>query len=193
MGAPLNTSWSREDLDRWFEQVHHELRKIAASERRRVAGAPGAPGTTSLLHLAYERLAGQDELTLESPKHFFAMAAKTMRHILVDRARAATALKRGAGQRPASLTDVEPWLVGRFSDEHELSLLLDLERAIDALAERDEELVRLVEHHIHLGMTLEEYAELIGVSHSTIKRRWRLARAHLSRVLGAERAGSLDA
>ena len=175
-------TWSREELDAWFELVHRELRDLATAQRRRSAG-PAASGTTSLLHLAYERLARHEQILVEDPAHFFSLAARIMRHVLIDQARAAQARKRGAGTRALPLDELEPWLMGRFADESELATMIDLEGALEQLERHDDELVRLVEHHIHLGMTLEEYASLNDVSLSTVKRRWRLARAHLSRAL----------
>lgn len=168
---------TRDELDAWFSEVHGELRALAASQRRR---AGGGAGTTSLLHLAYERMASQRALRVESPEHFFAIAARTMRHVLVNRAQAMRAQKRGGGARPASFDELELWLEGRSLSEADLVRMLDMESALNALAAEDEELVSLVEHHVHLGLTLVEYAELTAVSVSTVKRRWRVARAYLT-------------
>lgn len=174
--------WGRDELDVWFGQVHLELRKLAASQK---SGKPLAPGTTSLVHLAYERLARTESFEVREPSHFFALAAKAMRHVLVDHARACLAHKRGAGSPHEPFEELSFLLGGRFSTSRELELLLDLERALESLTQLDPELARLVEHHIHLGVTLAEYAELTGTSLSTVKRRWRLVRARMSTMLDA--------
>lgn len=179
------TEWTREELDAWFVLVHRELRALATSQRRRRGLASNA-GTTSLLHLTYERMARQDVLNVKSTEHFFAIAARVMRHVLINRAEAMSAQKRGGGVRPTSFDEIEPWLQGRSLRERDLVRMLDMESALDALAMEDQELARLVEHHIHLGMTLGEYAELRQTSLSTIKRRWRLARAYLTKYLDDE-------
>ncbi len=182
MGAMVPGTWTREELDAWFLLVHNELRGVATSQRRRNPGIFEA-GTTSLLHLAYERLAHQKVLSIENPEHFFSLAARMMHHILVDRARAASTQKRGGDTDTIPLDELEPWLQGRFATEADLAMMLDMEDALEGLSKHGEDLVQLVEHHIHLGMTLEEFARLREVSLSTVKRRWRLARAYLSEAL----------
>ncbi len=128
-------------------------------------------------------MARSDTLVVRDVKHFFALTARIMRQILINQAHALQTSKRGGDAHVYSLEELEPWLQGRFLGEEELVQMLDLEEALEALSQEDEELVELVEHHIHLGMTLNEYAELRQVSLSTVKRKWRVTRAYLSRAL----------
>lgn len=168
-------------LDDLIPLVYQELRHIAQGQRRRWAGDP-EQGTTTLIHLAYERLSRQDALALEDREHFFAVCAKIIRRIMINAAEARHAQKRGAGVAHVPFRELEGVLLDHY-DEDRLATLLDLEEALVELEQTHEELVSLVERHIHAGYTLEEIATLDGVSHATIKRRWRRARAFLGAAL----------
>lgn len=157
--------------------------KLLAHRHRYHWGGPVAPGTTSLVHEAYLKLAGSTPADLPSRRHFFAIASKTMRSILVDHARAHQRAKRGGGE--AHLPVEEELLVARRRSVEVLALddaLRDLERLEPKLGE-------IVELRCFGGLTVEETAETLEISAPTVKRRWALARAWLYRELGAPAPG----
>ena len=166
-----------------FERVYSELRKIA---RRQLRAAPPLQTlhTTELVHEAYVRLSGAAHWSTRDRFHFFALTAQAMRRVLIDHARKRTRQKRGGRGIPLSLEDVDVPVAER-ADE-----LLALDSALARLEETDEELARLVEWRFFAGLSVEEIAELHGVSDRTVKRRWRLARAFLLQELAAQGVGA---
>ncbi len=167
-------------VDRLFPVVYAELRRRAAAYlRQERVGHTLQP--TALAHEAYLKLAAQEGLRVQDRAHFMALAARAMRTILVDHARSRRALKRGGGRTPARLDDA---LVVAGPDAQAFD---DLDRALQRLAERSERQARVVELRYFGGLTVEEIAELAGVSPGTVKRDWTLARAWLYREL-SERA-----
>jgi RNA polymerase sigma factor (TIGR02999 family) len=135
--------------------------------------------STGLAHEAYERLIGQQTTTFQNRAHFFAIAARTMRQLLVDRYRARHAEKRGGGATRVSLSAADlasPSVVD-----------LDfLNRALDRLAVQDSRQAQIVELRFFAGLTIEDTALAIGVSPATVKREWAMARAWLRRELTDE-------
>ena len=122
---------------------------------------------------------GQRDLHWENRAHFFAIAARAMRSILIDHARTRCRLKRGGAAVPISLAAVAgAGLVDR--DEH----LLALDAALTRLAEVNEEACRVVEYRYFAGLTLEEVAAVLGTSVATVRRRWGFAKAWLHREVG---------
>jgi RNA polymerase sigma factor (TIGR02999 family) len=166
-----------------FERVYSELRKIA---RRQLRAAPPLQTlhTTELVHEAYVRLSGAAHWSTRDRFHFFALTAQAMRRVLIDHARRRTRQKRGGRAVALSLEDVDVPVAER-ADE-----LLALDSALARLEETDEELARLVEWRFFAGLSVEEIAELHGVSDRTVKRRWRLARAFLLQELAAQGVGA---
>ena len=172
--------WSRGDkaaLDVLLPLVYQELRGIAGrflkSERTDHTLQP-----TALIHEAYVRLVAQEMPLWQSRAHFFGVAARLMRQILVDHARTRAALKRGDGQRKISLDDAPPV----FADE-DMAGLLALDEALTRLAAFDERKCRVIEMRSFGGMTVEETARALGVSEPTVKREMRLAQAWIRREL----------
>lgn len=163
-----------------FEAVYGELRRLAHSQRRRWRGEETL-NTTALIHEAYLKLAGGRLPPKQDRARFFAVAARAMRQILIDRARRSRAERRGGGAAQVSLTDAEP-PAGRTFPEAEL---LSLDDALDRLEEIDPRQVRIVECRFFAGLDVEETAEAVGVSTATVKRDWRAARAWLHRELTA--------
>ena len=151
--------------------IYKELRQIS---RRLMRGEGNHTlQTTALVHEAYLRLARPNASTWKDRSHFFAVAAKVMRRILVDHARARAAEKRGGGL--SRLADpLEPMI---SADEPERILAVDM--ALTRLSELDARQGRIVELLFFAGMSVDEAAEALVVSASTIKREWRLARAWL--------------
>ena len=172
-------NWSGGDdkaLDELFTLVYDELHRQAGNYLRRER--PGHTlQTTALLHEAYLRLTGHKEGSWENRFQFFAFAAKIMRNILVDHARAKQGAKRGAGALKISLTDVNP-------QTPELDLdLMALDEALDRLTKIDEQQVRIVELRYFGGLSLEETADVLQISRATVARDWNVARAWLHREL----------
>ena len=170
----------REPVDELFSNVYGELRALAEAvlqRRRRIDG----PCATSLVHDAYVRLVGRG-LRFNDRAHFLCLAAKAMRHLLVDRARRRTAAKRGGGQ-PAVELDESIAMALEGPD------LLAIEDALSRLSSLDERKAKIVELRFFGGLSVEETAEVLGSSPATVKREWSLARAWLSREIGEAGAG----
>jgi RNA polymerase sigma factor (TIGR02999 family) len=172
-------SRSSQDADALAPLVYDELRKIAAAYMRRER--PGQTlQATALVHEAYIRLAHAGQ-PWHDKKHFIGIAARSMRQILVERARARGAQKRWAGLNRVSLSDS----LAVATDPE--TMLPALDEALTRLEAIDAEQARIVELRFFAGLSIEETAEAIGVSPATLKRRWSLARAWLFRELADTR------
>ncbi len=158
--------------------VYAELRKIAAGylsiERQNHTLQP-----TALVHEAYVRLVDQKHVQWQNRSHFFGIAAKMIRRILVDHARRHGSAKRNSGEKIPLSAVVD--LAFERSDQ-----LLALDRALSRLKELDSTQARIVEVRFFGGLTGEETAEVLGCSPATVKRRWRLAKAWLYREMTSE-------
>lgn len=178
-------SASPEVLERLMPLVYHELRALARSNRFRWDGA-AQPGTTSLVHEAYLRIAQGAEAGFRSRGQFFALASKAMRSILVDNARWHQSQKRGGRRQQVPLQSVE--LVSAARSEE----LLAVDQALHGLEAEAPELAEIVICRVFGGLTVEETADALESSSATVKRRWRLARAWLHRELapGGDGGGS---
>jgi RNA polymerase sigma factor (TIGR02999 family) len=162
-------------LDRLIPLVYDDLRRIA--RRRMALEADGHTlNTTAVVHEAYAQLAGQ-EPAWNDRRHFFAVASRVMRHILIDHARAHRADKRGGDRTPVPLDEA-----GLVSDPGSLDLLA-LDEALEQLAGHDARLARVVECRFFGGLTMEETAEALGISERTANRDWRRARVYLYELL----------
>jgi RNA polymerase sigma factor (TIGR02999 family) len=172
----------RDAIDRLIPLVYAELRRIAArslrSERKEHTLQP-----TALVAEAYLRLVEQQNAVWQNRAHFLGCAARLMRNILVDHARAHRADKRGGHQIRVTLGEDLLQI-----EEREIDLLA-LDAALERLAEQDEQKSRIVELRYFGGLSTEETAEVLGVSDRTVKRAWALARAWLRRDL--ERGSTL--
>jgi RNA polymerase sigma factor (TIGR02999 family) len=159
-----------------FPLVYDELRRIAARYMSRERAGQTIQAT-ALVNEAYMRLAGERPGDFANRTHFIAIAALSMRQILVQRARARQAAKRGG--RPAQVTLDESLLAdqGRAID------LVALDEALTRLAAIDAGQARIVELRYFGGLTVEETAEAVGVSPATVKREWAMARAWLKQSL----------
>jgi RNA polymerase sigma-70 factor (ECF subfamily) len=166
----------RQSLDSLLPVVYQELRRLAASYLRRER--PGQTlQPTALVHEAYLRLMKDRPERWQNRAHFCAIAAHSMRQILIERARARGAIKRG-GQAPRVTLDEA--LVGGNAPSYDL---LALDEALGKLAAIDPEQARLVELRFFGGLTVEETAEAMSISPATVKRHWTMARAWLAREL----------
>jgi RNA polymerase sigma factor (TIGR02999 family) len=171
----LLTKWKEGDPDA-FESlvplVYPTLREIAASYVRRERN-PGVVQATSLVHELYLRILDQKKAHWNDRAHFYTFSAKVMRMILIDHARGSQAQRRGGKAEHIPLSDDLPW-IGIGSVE-----LIELNRALDALALVDAQKVQLVELRYFLGCTADETAELMHISKATVNRDLNYARAWL--------------
>jgi RNA polymerase sigma factor (TIGR02999 family) len=164
---------------RLFELVYDELRRLAHSQRR--GQRPDETlSTTALVHETYLKLAGSSQWTTRDRGHFFALAARAMRQIVIDRARLRQRGKRGSGKVAVSI-DVVDVAAPERADE-----ILALDDALTRLAEADPDLARIVEWRCFGGLSMEEIAQTLEVSDRTVKRYWRAARAFLLEDLNAQ-------
>jgi RNA polymerase sigma factor (TIGR02999 family) len=164
-----------ESADAAAAAVYNELRRLAAAYMRRER--PGQTlQATALVHEAYLRLADAGA-HWKDRGHFIGVAARSMRQILVDRARARGAQKRWGGMERVSLTDA------LMKAHEEDTMLPELDAALTRLEEIDPEQARVVELRYFVGATNEETADALHISVATVKRRWALARAWLFREL----------
>lgn len=178
----LLLDWSRGDraaLDELMPFVYQELRRLAAGYlRQEKSGHTLQP--TALIHEAYLRLVDQNTPHWESRAHFFGVAARLMRQILVDHARTRVAAKRGGNQQKIALEDATTAQLARRDEQAEL---LALDEALKKLAAFDERKCRVIEMRSFGGMSVEETARALGVSEPTVKRETRLAQSWLRREL----------
>ena len=172
----LLRDWSGGDraaLERLMPLVYQELRRLAASYLR-VERPDHTLQPTALVHEAYLRLVDQRGVNWQNRAHFFGIAAQMMRRILVDHARRRQAAKRDATALRLQTTGEE----GSHDPE-----LLALDHALCGLESLDSRQARIVELRFFGGLTVEETAEVAGVSPATVKREWRTARAWLAREI----------
>lgn len=172
-----------------FEEVYAELRQRARGQRKQWKGEPGLR-TTALAHEAYLKLVRQEEQSWESRSHFFAVASRAMRHILVDRARKKRAQKRGGDADILSLEALRESLEREQATVEERSeMLVVLDAALSEFEEEHSRAARVVECRFFGGMTIEETAEALGISGSTVSRDWTLAQAWLYREMKSIHGG----
>ena len=176
----LLIDWGQGDqlaLEKLMPLVYDELRRLANNYlRREPAGHTLQP--TALVNEAYLKLVGQRKVNWQNRAHFFAISAKLMRRILVDHARQRQAVKRGGSdQQRLSITSAETIVKQPAID------LLALNEALDELAQMDPQQGRIVELRFFGGLSIEETAEVLSISHATVERDWKLARAGLRRQL----------
>lgn len=164
--------------DALAERTYNELRRLAAAYMRRER--PGQTlQATALVHEAYMRLAGAGTPWTDQ-RHFIGIAARAMRQILVERARARGAQKRWGGMNRVSLVD------SLAVAANEDAMLPALDEALSRLEQLDPEQAKIVELRYFVGLSIEETADAMGMSPATLKRRWALARAWLFRELSAQ-------
>src|ERR671910_2118699 len=166
----------RQSVDSLLPLVYQELRRLAASYLRRER--PGQTlQPTALVHEAYLRLMKDRPDRWQNRAHFCAIAAHSMRQILIERARARGAQKRGGAQPRVTLDEA---LVAGASPSIDL---VALDQALERLEAIDPEQARLVELRFFGGLTIEETAQAMNISPATVKRHWTIAKAWLTREL----------
>lgn len=171
------TDGDQSAVDRLLPYVYDQLRAIAASRLR--GERPGHTlQPTALAHEAYLRLVGEQQIPWANRAQFMAVAARCVRQILINHANARNAAKRGGGAARITLDEAHAVTDSGIID------LLDLDGALDQLAQLSERQARVVELRFFGGMGVEETAEAIGVSPRTVESDWRFARAWLKTRLG---------
>lgn len=167
------------DVSRMMPMVYDELRRLARHYLRRER--PGQSlQATALVNEAYIRLRKDRQQPWQDRTHFFAIAANSMRQILVERARARNAAKRGGSKVRITLDDA---IAG--GGEKSIDLLV-LDEALTRLAAMDSEQARIVEMRFFAGLSIEECAQAMEVSPATVKRGWSMARAWLKREMESD-------
>lgn len=178
----LLANWSQGNLEAreaLMPLVYNELRRLAGSYLRRER-SDHTLQPTALVHEAYLRLVEQDNVNWQNRHHFFGAAANLMRRILVDHARAHRAEKRGSGLPKVAITEAIA-----MSREQPAELLA-LDESLAHLSSVDPQQGRIVELRVFAGLTVEETAEVLGVSPATVKRDWAVAKAWLLRQIRKE-------
>lgn len=165
--------------DQLWAAVYDELRRIAHREMAREGGNAGGRtlSTTGLVHEAYFKLADVPGIALRDRNHFYGVACRAMRQVLVDRARARNAEKRAGGKVHVTLDRVMPAAPDRSAE------LVELDEALTRLLAFNDRLGRIVECHFFGGLPLPETAKVLGISLRTAERGWARAKAYLHRML----------
>jgi RNA polymerase sigma factor (TIGR02999 family) len=178
----LLINWRNGDkaaLDQLMPLVYEELRRLARSFMGKERNNHTLQ-TSALINEAYLKLVDQDETNWQNRAHFFAVSAQIMRHILIDHARSYGYEKRGAGAQRLGLDDVKV-----FSEER-AGELVALDEALTDLATVDPRKSRLVELRFFGGLNIDETAEVMNLSPTTVQREWRAAKAWLQRFIKGE-------
>lgn len=175
----LLIDWSdgnRDSFNRLFPVVYGDLERIARRHLHRER-SNHTLNTQALVHESYVNLVDGAQVRWKDRSHFYAMASRAMRHILIDHARRKRALKRGGHQLAVTLGEAAG------AETTTLDRLLALDEALTALEERDERLARVVECKFFAGLKSQETADALGISLRTVERDWRRARAYLRQAL----------
>lgn len=178
----LLSEWQRGNkaaFDQLVPVVYEELRRVARARLRHERDGHTLE-TTALVHEAYLRLVDLHRMTVRDRTHFFAMAARLMREILVDHARRRKAGKRGGDMATVRLDDIDPVAAGTTLD------LLALDEALAQLNGFEPRLSQVVELRFFGGLSIAETADTLSVSHATVERDWVVAKAWLHQRLSSE-------
>jgi RNA polymerase sigma factor (TIGR02999 family) len=168
-------SGGRPEMDALFAAVYERLKSLAKQRVR--GGAASSLDATALVHEAYLRFVDASRADWRDRQHFFAAAAKVMRHIVIDHARRHRALKRGAGAAMKTIAPDDAVIEVRLDE------LLVIDAALERLAATSPRLVQVVELCFFAGLTTEEAGETLGVTGRTVKREWQKARLLLQALL----------
>jgi RNA polymerase sigma factor (TIGR02999 family) len=184
----LLVAWSngdREALDKLLPLVYDQLRHLASSFLKRERQNHTLQAT-ALVHEAYMRMIDLQDVTWQNRAHFFAIAARVMRRILVNYAYSHMASKRGGGNYKLTL-DEELGLSVSPSQQQDLDIA-ELDEALNRLEAKDERKSRIVELRYFGGLSVEDTAEVLGISSRTVKREWKMARILLYRELAKQQS-----
>lgn len=170
---------SPQEREQLLPLIYEELRRIARL-RMRNERLEHTLSPTALVHEAYLRLFNERAPRLKDRRELYAAASETMRRVLIDYARARKRLKRGGSVPRVALEEAEAFLTESQADE-----VLALEDALDRLGQVDQGALEVLQHRFFVGLTMEEIAELQGVSSKTVQRTWVAARAWLRKEVAA--------
>lgn len=176
-------NWKRGDpeaLDRLAPLVYQELHRLADSYLRHERAAQTLQ-PTALVHDLYLRLVGREQPDWNSRAHFFGIAARRMRQILVEHARRRQASKRGGGAEPVTFDEMVSFAPQRSPD------IIALDEALNSLATLDENKCKVIELRYFAGLSIDEVAEALKLSVATVRREQRLAEAWLKRFMTSEK------
>lgn len=173
-------SGDRATTDEFLPHVYDELRRLARSQLRRERSNHTLQ-PTALVHEAYIRLIGQHEIDWQNRAHFFGVASRLMREILIEHARSKNSLKRGGEFK----TQIELDAAISFDNSRQLDIFA-VDDALRKLEELDKRQTKIVEMKFFGGMTIEEIGEVLDISPATVKREWTSAKLLLSQMLGAD-------
>jgi RNA polymerase sigma factor (TIGR02999 family) len=165
--------------DELLPLVYGELRKLAAHKMSNESPNQTLQ-PTALVHEAWLRLTGNENTQWNGRSHFFAAAAEAMRRILIDNARRKQAKRHGGGQQRVDLEEQD--IAAMANDDQ----LLAINEALDKLAAQDKPKAELVKLRFFVGLTIEQAAEVLGISEATAKRHWTFARAWLYREIASQ-------
>src|SRR2546426_1755267 len=168
-----NTQASDVVLNLVYDELHRQAQRYLRRER-----AGHTLQTTALVHEVYLKLVKQENIAWESRSHFFAIAARLMRQILIDYARTKHRAKRGGAEDKVPLENALTVGIGDTNFD-----LLAMDEALTRLAAKEEHLAKIVELRFFSGLSVEDTAEVLGISDSTVKRDWQMAKAWLQREL----------
>jgi RNA polymerase sigma factor (TIGR02999 family) len=175
----LLQAWSNGDeeaLAKLLPLIDHELKRIAHAYMQRER--PGHTlQTTALVNEALIRLIGEEKISWNSRTHFYSLAARRMRQVLIEHAREQMTAKRGARAEHVAISDAD-LLSPALSEE-----LLALDEALTRLNKIDERKAKIVEYRYFAGFTMDEIAEILGIALPTVEREWRFARSWLRREM----------
>ena len=156
--------------------IYDELHLLARIQRKKFSSAETL-NTTALVHEAYLKMVDQSHQNWETRSHFFSVAAKAMRCILVDYAKMHKAAKRGGNQKPVQYDE------SLISGEQQANELIDLDEALNRLEKIAERQSKIIELRFFCGFTIEETAKILDMSEATVKRDWNVARSWLYREI----------
>jgi RNA polymerase sigma factor (TIGR02999 family) len=167
----MERSDKNQEIDEAFERIYTELKGLARSSLSRIPNATLTP--TALVSEAYVKLAQARSLQLNDRSHFFSLAARAMRQITIDYARANLSQKRGGDIQLVTLDLNQPSAIGTAEE------LLDLDNALNDLERLSPQQARLVELKVFAGLSVEAIAEILGLATRSAWREWKRARAYL--------------
>ncbi len=170
-------------FDHLFSRLYPELKAIARGQRRRL-GPGRSLDTTALVHETYLKFVDQARVDLNDRQHFYAVAARAMRQVLVDHARYASRLKRGGGEAPATLED-DFAEVAEWARKVGFEKVLQVNQALEKLEQYSERQAQIVQYRYFVGLTEEEIAELLSVTSRTVRNEWTRAKVWLREAMQA--------
>ncbi|MEM9303598.1 MAG: ECF-type sigma factor [Pseudomonadota bacterium] len=180
-GAPV-------DVDRVLSLSYGDLLRVVRNEKRRLAGASAGADTEVVLHDALGRLLGSDRFRFDNRRHLFRTVARIARHLVIDHARAANALKRGGGLVAVPLEEDVVADESSPARAEQLETAVYVDQLLARISAESPEIAEVLELRFFLDLTEAETAEVLGVSLRTVQRRWREGRKGLAALIEGQGA-----